>query len=62
MHRINNTPEFDLFSHIFENLYAKIKNETPFAMSFPGDFNAHSQNWWPEVDTNAEGVAIYDVS
>ena len=28
------------------------------AMFFPGDFNAHCQNWWPGGDTKKEGIAI----
>ena len=27
-------------------------------MFFTGDFNAHSQNWWPDGNTNNEGIAI----
>ena len=27
-------------------------------MLFTGDFNAHSQNWWPDGNTNNEGIAI----
>ena len=25
---------------------------------FSSDFNAHSLSWWPNVDTNAEGLAL----
>ena len=27
-------------------------------MFFAGDFNGHSQEWWPNGDTNPEGVLI----
>lgn len=30
-------------------------------MFFAGDFNAHSQTWWPVGDTNAEGREIEEV-
>ena len=42
----------------FRNLYAKIKSENPFATFFTGDFNAHSQYWWPDGDTTPEGSDI----
>ena len=48
-------PEFASFLKQFENLYIKIKNEKPYATFFTGDFNGHSQQWYPEGDTNAEG-------
>ena len=31
-------------------------------MFFTGDTNAHSQNWWPEGNTNHEGIAIENLS
>ena len=42
----------------FTNLYSKIKNENPYASFFTGDFNGHSQLWWPDGDTTAEGKEI----
>ena len=36
-------------------------SETPYATFFTGDFNGHSQFWWPEGDTNAEGREIEDL-
>ena len=30
-------------------------------MFFTGDFNAHSQNWWPDGNANNEGIAIYNL-
>ena len=29
-----------------------------YACFFAGDFNAHSLNWWPNGDTNAEAFAL----
>ena len=45
----------------FENLYSEIKAEKPFATFFTGDFNAHSQLWWPDGDTTPEGSALEDL-
>ena len=52
------SPEFERFLKDRENLYTKIKYENPYVMFFTGDFNAHSQNWWPDGNTNNEGIAI----
>ena len=52
------SPEFQTFLLNFENLYPSIKAENPLAMFFTGDFNAHSQLWWPGVDTTHEGTTI----
>ena len=52
------SPEFEMFLKDLENLYTKIKYENPYVMFFTGDFNAHSQNWWPDGNTNNEGIAI----
>ena len=57
-HDKDGSPEFERFLNDFENLYIKIKNENPYAIFFTGDFNAHSQNWWPDGNTNNEGIAI----
>ena len=43
--------EFDQFLLNFNNLHNNIKNENPYVMFFTGDFNAHSQLWWPNGDT-----------
>ena len=48
------SPEFLDFLSNFTNLYSKIKNENPYASFFTGDFNGHSQLWWPDGDTTAE--------
>ena len=50
--------EFQAFMSNFENLYLNIKVGNPFATFFRGDFNAHSQFWWPNGDTIPEGVII----
>ena len=42
----------------FRKLHSKINAENPFAMFYTGDFNGHSQIWWPDGDTNAEGREI----
>ena len=55
------SPEFQTFLLDFQNLYLKIKAENPFAAFFAGDFNAHSEFWWPEGDTTPEGSKIYDL-
>ena len=55
------SPEFELFLSNFKNLHANIMSETPYATFFTGDFNGHSQFWWPEGDTNAEGREIEDL-
>ena len=52
------SPEFNVFLSNFTNLYSKIRNENPYASFFIGDFNGHSQLWWPDGDTTAEGREI----
>ena len=42
----------------FEDLYLKIKAENHFATFFTGDYNAHSQFWWPDGDTTHECMEI----
>ena len=54
----HNAPEFMDFLSNFNNLYNNIKNKNPFAIFFTGDFNGHSQLWWPDGDTTAEGREI----
>ena len=53
--------EFDDFLTNFRNLYSKIESENPYATFFTGDFNDHSQSWWPNGDTNTEGKEIDDL-
>ena len=55
---MHSTPEFDVFLQNFKTLYTKIKAENPFAMFFTGDFNGHSEFWWPDGDTNLAGRDI----
>ena len=50
--------EFQNFIVAMENLYQKINEEKPYAMFFAGDLNGHSQVWWPDGDTNAEGILL----
>ena len=45
------SPEFQDFCQT-SRLYSKIKTENPFAIFFTGDFNAHSQLWWPDGDNS----------
>ena len=52
------SPEFQDFLSNFENLYSKFKSENPFATSFTGDFNAHSQLWWSVGGKTPEGTQI----
>ena len=52
------TPEFFDFITNFENLVLQIKSEKPYVMLFAGDFNAHSQTWWTDGDTNNEGMQL----
>ena len=54
----SNSVEFKSFLKNLENLHEKIKNQKPYAMFFTGDFNAHSQTWYPDGDTNPEGVDL----
>ena len=56
-----NSPEFTAFLNNFKNLYGKIKAENPYACFFTGDFNGHSQMWYPDGDTNAEGTLLDDL-
>lgn len=35
-----------------------IRDENPYTMIIAGDFNGHCKQWWPEGDSNAEGIAI----
>ena len=55
------SPEFELFKLNFKNLHTNIMAENPYATFFTGDFNGHSQFWWPDGDTNAEGSEIEDL-
>ena len=54
----SNSVEFQTFLRNFRNLKTSLSAENPFAMFFTGDFNGHSQAWWPNGDTNLEGKAL----
>ena len=56
-----NSPDFVNFLKNFENLTNNIKNEKPYTMFFTGDFNGHTQAWYPDGDTNAEGTLLDDL-
>ena len=50
--------KFQAFLSNFKNLHSKIQGEKLFATFFTGDFNAHSQFWWPDGNTNPEGMEV----
>ena len=50
-----NSDEFETFLANFEALHQNIKAENPYAMFFTGDFNAQSQSWYTQGETNNEG-------
>ena len=54
------SPEFQDVLSTFENLYSKLRTENPFALFFTGDFNVHSQLWWPD-GTTPEGTKIEEL-
>ena len=54
--------EFNTFLFNFQNLRNAIKNENPYAMFITGDFNGHSQLWWPLGGTTPEGSSIEEMS
>ena len=58
----NSTPEFEMFLTNLKNLHTSIKDEDPYAMFFTGDFNGHSQQWWPGGDSTLEGNSIEDLT
>ena len=47
--------EFADFVSRFRNLYTNIKNEKPYITLFTGDFNGHSQIWYPDGNNTPEG-------
>ena len=55
------SPEFQDFLNNIRTLHSKISEENPFAMFFTGDFNGHSQIWWPDGDSNPEGRVIEEL-
>ena len=61
IHLIIITIEFQNFTTDFHNLHTKIKSEHPFAVFYTGDFNSHSQAWWPLGDSTLEGTDLDDL-
>ena len=47
--------EFADFVSRLRNLYTNIKNEKPYITLFTGDFNGHSQIWYPDGNNTPEG-------
>ena len=56
-----NSPEFENFLSNFENLNNKINSLHPFAVFYAGDVNGHTQSWFPEGNSSAEGVKLDDL-
>ena len=50
--------EFNDFKSNFKVLHTKIQAENPYASFFTGDFNGHSQFWWPDGENTPEGKEI----
>ena len=50
--------KFQVFLSNLKKLHSQIQCDNPFATFYTGDFNAHSQLWWPDGDTNHEGMEI----
>ena len=46
----------------FERLYESLKIENPYSIFISGDFNGHSELWWPFGDTTPEGSAIEEMT
>ena len=55
------SPEFESFLFNFENLYKSLQAEKPYATFFAGDINGHTQAWYPEGNTTAEGTRLDDL-
>ena len=52
----HNSSYFQAFLSNFRNLY--VEAEKHLSLFFIGDFNAHSQFWWPDGDATPEGTEI----
>ena len=50
--------EFNDFISNFKVLHTKIQAENTYASFYTGDFNGHSQFWWPDGDNTPEGKEI----
>ena len=55
------TEGFKKFLTDFETLCEQIRKEKPHAVFFTGDVNGHTQEWYPEGDTNAEGTKLEEL-
>ena len=53
--------EFTVFISNFKVLHTKIQAENPYASFYTGDFNGHSQFWWPDGDSTPEGKEIEEI-
>ena len=53
--------EFNDFKSNFKVLHTKIQAENPYASFFTGDFNGHSQFWWPDGENTPEGKEIEEI-
>ena len=49
---------FEDFLTNFEVMHGKMMSENPYATFFAGDVNGHTQVWYPEGNTNAEGTKL----
>ena len=56
------SPEFDRFLSNLNTLYDNIKKDNPYVTFLTGDFNAHSELWWKNGDTNPEGKKIEELT
>ena len=55
-HRADN--EFANFIANFDTLVSSIRLENPYLLVFAGVFNAQSESWWIDGDTNNEGLKL----
>ena len=53
--------EFNNFISNFNALHTKIQAENPYASFYTGDFNGHSQFWWPDGGNTSEGKEIEEM-
>ena len=57
IHKVG-SPEFFNFIDNFRDLHSKMSSEKPYFLIFPGDFIAHSVQWWPNGDSNNERTQL----
>ena len=57
MHKAG-SPEFLNFIANSTDLHSRISSEKPYFLTFTGDFNAHSVQWWSNGDSNNEGTQL----